>query len=100
MGEFFTGWRRKAGLVTLAMAVVLSVGWTRSIKERDVKGFVLFGKWNVVESDDQTLSWGAEVSSTPHWKVWYVPYWLLVWPLTLLSAWLIVGKPRKAKGAP
>ena len=30
MGEFFKGWRRKAGLVTLAMACLLMVGWLRS----------------------------------------------------------------------
>ena len=28
-----------------------------------------------------------------------VPYWSLVLPLTLLSAWLILAKPRKAKAA-
>jgi hypothetical protein len=28
-----------------------------------------------------------------------VPYWSLVLPLTLLSAWLILVKPRKAKPA-
>ncbi len=28
-----------------------------------------------------------------------VPYWSLVLPLTLLSAWLILGKPRKVKPA-
>ena len=30
---------------------------------------------------------------------WVIPYWLLVLPLTLLSAWLILAKPRKAKAA-
>ena len=30
---------------------------------------------------------------------WHVPYWSVVWPLTLLSAWLILAKPRKAKTA-
>jgi hypothetical protein len=29
-----------------------------------------------------------------------IPYWSLVLPLTLLSAWLILIKPRKAKGSP
>ena len=28
-----------------------------------------------------------------------IPYWSLVLPLTLLSAWLILAKPRKAKAA-
>ncbi len=36
------------------------------------------------------------------WRKAYVlivPYWSLVLPLTLLSAWLILAKPRKAKAA-
>ncbi|WP_373653509.1 hypothetical protein [Schlesneria sp. DSM 10557] len=28
-------------------------------------------------------------------RVWIVPYWSIVFPLTLLSAWLLIGKPRK-----
>jgi hypothetical protein len=28
-----------------------------------------------------------------------VPYWSIVIPLTLLSAWLLLGKPRQAKKA-
>ena len=30
MGEFFKGWRRKAGVVTLAMACALTAMWVRS----------------------------------------------------------------------
>ena len=26
--------------------------------------------------------------------VWVIPYWSIVFPLTLLSAWLLLGKPR------
>ncbi|HEY0984455.1 hypothetical protein [Schlesneria sp.] len=28
-------------------------------------------------------------------RVWIVPYWSIVLPPTLLSAWLLIGKPRK-----
>ena len=31
MGEFFRGWRRKVGVVTLLMACVLMAGWIRSL---------------------------------------------------------------------
>jgi len=31
MGEFFNGWRRKTGVVTLVMACVLLAGWVRTI---------------------------------------------------------------------
>lgn len=34
------------------------------------------------------------------YREWIIPYWSLVLPLTLLSAWLILVKPRKAKGTP
>ena len=35
----------------------------------------------------------------PEFRVsfWIIPYWSIILPLTLLSAWLIVGKLRKAK---
>ena len=29
---------------------------------------------------------------------WFIQYWVFVLPLTLLSAWLILGKRPKAKG--
>ena len=97
MGDFFKGWRRKAGVVTLAMAMLLTDAWIRSISTRDSVGFRLFGKWNVAASEEQSLQWGAEVPSTILWNVWTVPYWSIVLPLTLLSAWLILAKPRNAK---
>ena len=31
MGEFFRGWKRKIGVVTLVMACVFMVGWLRSL---------------------------------------------------------------------
>ena len=31
MGEFFKPWRRKAGLLTLVMALMLMAGWVRSL---------------------------------------------------------------------
>jgi hypothetical protein len=36
MGEFFHGWRRKFGLVTLVMACVSMAGWMRSHSVQDV----------------------------------------------------------------
>ena len=30
MGEFFHGWRRKVGIVTLVIACVFMAGWVRS----------------------------------------------------------------------
>ena len=36
MGEFFSGWRRKIGVVTLVTACVLMAGWIRSLRDGDV----------------------------------------------------------------
>jgi len=36
MREFFHGWRRKIGVVTLVMACVLMVGWVRSPETCDL----------------------------------------------------------------
>ena len=41
-----------------------------------------FGQFSV-----QTLNGGRL-------NVWTIPYWSIVWPLTLLSAYLILSKPR------
>jgi hypothetical protein len=35
VGDFFKGWRRKTGLVTLAMACVLTVAWMRNYANRN-----------------------------------------------------------------
>ncbi len=151
VGEFFKGWRRKAGLVTLAMACVLAVGWSRSYLATDalniptreftiqvlasVNGSLVWGGldgrkskfipnihvWDTREANgihdtlilgQQQFRWlGFEVvdfneryygrktqpNATVYHAYWIIRYWSLVPPLTLLSAWLILGKPRKAK---
>ena len=74
MGEFFQGWRRKAGLVTLAMACWLARRWGRHT-------------WCV-----ETLT-GNEMT-----EQWDAPDWHIVLPLTLLSAWLILGKTKRING--
>ena len=33
-------------------------------------------------------------------EFWCVPYWAITIPLTLLSAWLFVAKPRKRESGP
>lgn len=154
MGEFFHGWRRKAGCVTLMMACVLMCGWIRSFVGREYALFLcdndttnrlvsFNGKidWErfhqegpkrlsrsqfsdaetILENDkkrDCELKWTflgfgrgeyrSELldlfkSSNPHLpfesltqSVWIIPYWSVVLPLTLLSAYLILWKPRKA----
>lgn len=39
----------------------------------------------------------VDLAGIPMYRVdqWIVPYWVLAWPLTLLSVYLILWKPRK-----
>ena len=135
MGEFFKGWRRKIGVVTLVMACVFAAGWIRSFTITDEI-------WTVTPNSVRygIASWqgGVEYSKLkyvavlkPQWgraaqpiggnskrttqSPWVfhgriesnnggpthlhglgVPYWSIVMPLTLLSAWLLFSKPRQS----
>lgn len=161
MREFFRGWRRKVGCVTLVMACALMGLWVRSLTGINVvwfpfgtqtcvrfgsgEGRISWGKFSEpkLENLPTTIGWGrfSEIYNfhlpTPmgwnlfrgmpvdhpgwvHWSWWHcgfgmykaennpscpfmvtellVPHWSLVLPLTLLSAYLILWKPRKRKG--
>ncbi len=141
MDEFFKGWRRKAGLVTLAMALLLMAGWMRSAILMDVIIIACGKETHIAQSLEGELSWRwlvniAPQQSSAEWHTlkdaplylrfstatsltterqlkwcgfdfgttaendgsWgIVPYWSLVLPLTLLSAWLILVKARNEK---
>ena len=147
MREFFRGWRRKTGLALLAMAMLLTGAWIRSLVLQDQ--ILTQHKRSLlnVKSFDGRIWWGRhtptpfemtyEWMSNPfpkseridpwenydlHWcwkwggfnfgagkgnsamggretEIWIVPHWSIVLPLTLLSAWLILSKPRPAKSA-
>ena len=144
MGEFFKGWRRKVGVVTLMLTCVSAAGWVRSfivadfIQFADYQLIFLSGATNVVISigfanrifsmdslsvkktgildayyfDEPRRIWrfrfagfgvathkpGGIVSPNQQKmpSSWYyrIPHWSIVMPLTLLSAWLLLSKPR------
>ena len=117
MGEFFRGWRRKVGVVTLVMALVAMVGWIRSgfvdewvavcLGERTL--FVLVSTWRglSLESwpgmppDSPPFLWRSNQHNpsdglTPDDGQLRIPYCFIVIPLTLLSAFLLLTKPRKS----
>jgi hypothetical protein len=146
MFDFFKGWRRKAGVVTLGLACVLLGGWIWSCFE---SGYITVSVENInfvlnsaggnirattYDGMKSTLSigpgriwmekqWGrtflligtgstvivkdAESDGKPLWvpgseviDEWLsVPYWSLVWPLTLLSAYLLLWTPRPKREA-
>jgi len=60
------------------------------------------GNINLFESDLRTVLWQwrlmgfgkGQLPEGPKLSIWTVPYWSLVLPLTLLSAWLLLGTPR------
>ena len=150
VGEFFKGWRRKAGLVTLVIACVVAIGWMRSYTTKEEVLIPAIRRQHAVLSADGMLFWMAWEEKSPRLQWMSVPllapgphdvytrhfptsmlslmdlsivvdeqhliirgsdlslpaysrsvigYWLLAIPLTLLSAWLILAKPRKAKTA-
>jgi hypothetical protein len=115
VGEFFKGWRRKAGLVTLALAMVLTAGWMRSTLyydqffmqvPRGVLHYVCSENGRIVVESPADRFWDDEsfaLYSGPidyQWERVGIPYWSLVLPLTLLSAWLILAKQPKSKTGP
>ena len=138
MREFFHGWRRKVGCVTLVMACALTIGWMRSVTKCDevripVKNGVVVGMvsgassvgihWGIDNGLRYPEVWSIEASESPGsclmdlgWRVrgdllgfgfvyipgdrsslWAVPYILMVLPLAILSAYLILWKPRRVK---
>ena len=142
MGDYFRGWRRKIGIVTLLLAGVFTGGWVRSMSYID--GLVLpnpSGLHHQLASYQGCLHWQslettqsiprsgwfrwashAATASTPNlmvnlgswrWKIagfgvrqyvddnshvitTAIPYWFFTFPLTLLSAYLLLSKPRKS----
>jgi len=111
MLTFFHGWRPKMGVVTLLLACVLGIGWVRSLlitddvlvwsyEDADVNGggqyrlrshnqiLELFHRHSVYLPVQRTRV-GSEESPL------YFHYAELEFPLTLLSAYLLLGRPRR-----
>ena len=112
MGDFFHGWRRKTGCVLLVIAWVLMGEWERSYHSTRCS-FELAGLGGLyrIESGDGCVRLAGCVPQhfstwepgTTDYKIvplgwetfWHIPYWSLVLMVTLVSAYLIVWKPRK-----
>jgi len=144
MGEFFRPWRRKIGVVTLAMACVFAAGWVRSNSVEDLEDVLRVSiskrQTTTFKSRNGTICWadfdkpeaiagiGSAVISdhfgpsestpaSPEWqRSWFgisfgqqcdpydgtrirfcnIPHWSIVTPLTLISAYLLLSKPRSS----
>lgn len=111
MREFFCGWRRKAGCVTLVMALILFGGWMRSGQGFDQFWFQTQSTCYFVESSDggirafwvyerrrtRPYGWRTELIHETRSDRTYVRYSPLVLTLTAVSAYLILWKPRQRK---
>lgn len=145
MGEFFQGWRRKIGVLTLMMACVFTNIWfitnhrcfelVSAIGEpiqilTARKGFFRWSSYMDINTTAAPFLWQSWPASENNiepmdaplmrieWQwhlawcgfefgkgrchgrspmaVWAIPYWPVAVPLTLLSAYLLVSKPRKS----
>ena len=114
MGEFFKGWRRKVGCSLLLLLLPLMTLWIRSNTFYDMimfKGIQVFSNcgcmawdWQGWDTPDADVTAWVSGDASPFDEDWYFatdgvrfPYWIIVTPLTLLSAYLILGKPQRAK---
>lgn len=163
MREFFRGWKRKTGVLTLLLACVFAAGWLRSDTQQDEITVTAFSLVNSFVSNSGNLSWwrwhdpkatwffewdtrrngnhhatetqkfdallNCELQSkrrqfanrtatvliiyfdrdqpatrvekpkpaTDRPTVHNTPYWSIVIPLTILSAWLLLSKPKQPK---
>ena len=129
MGEFFRGWRRKIGVMTLLMACVFAAGWVRSgfcgdgfdyrtaLRVLSLDCMVLISVsrveqfywtwpdyWSLpfsqfdLDNTDLKLNLAGilfGVTGDSSHDIVAIPYHWIVIPLTLLSAWLLLSKPRK-----
>lgn len=124
MKDFFHGWRRKAGVVTLGLACAVMGMWVRSLRSFDAAYFMMEGRQHAVYSVNASLNWsawkherdmelnklasqampaydwwivaampGGEYDYNEHGR-WSIPNLSIVLPLTLLSAYLLLWKPR------
>jgi hypothetical protein len=124
MREFFYGWRRKAGVVTLVMSLALMAGWIRSTVAYDEFRVTIGTYRPFLLSQESRIWWGRWVDHSrrapaygwrnlahrdpdpfarrPGGSVTYsaipsrMPYGVLVLPLTLLSACLLLSKSRRS----
>jgi hypothetical protein len=121
MREFFKPRRRKIGVMTLVLACAFAAGWVRSFS---ISEWVIFEDVHlIITSQFGRIQWnkyGWEVSDGPiqfgscdvrlippeyetsEYRNYNqeIPYALLVLPLSILSAWVLLRKPRPAKPKP
>jgi hypothetical protein len=105
MREFFKGWRRKVGCAALVMAMTLLVAWMRSQFVSDRRCLLEYDSLSrhlIAESKSGWLSifemkviqhvdGSRDIENSSGVSINYLT---VIAPLTLLSAYLILWKPR------
>lgn len=87
MREFFKGWRRKVGCVTLLMALLLAVGWVRSYQDQEIVIEYRGQSANYfIHSREGILCGVGDQISYGQFQLWSASYWSIILALTLLSA--------------
>lgn len=61
MGDFFNGWRRKAGCIALVTACVFVGLWLRSTQADDAFRIMIYGRKHLLRSHQQRIDWWAWV---------------------------------------
>ena len=99
MNEFVRRSKRVAGCVALVIALELIGPWMLSFTRRfDLVTWMYSGERQYLASERGAIFWHNDPRSTPTYRQGELTYcWSIVIPLTLLSAWLLLWKPRPAK---
>jgi len=129
MRDVFLGWKRKLGVLLLAMTCGLVVVWVRSFSTTDDhvtlwKNHSLYShngsiSWNVRYPDNSPFDFGGRsmVKQKSRWewcgivycdlatpgsglKQYWIADWYLITPLTAFAAWLLISKTRRPKPDP
>jgi hypothetical protein len=105
MREFFRGWKRKLGVVTLGLACVFAGWWIHAqslVTNTEGIRFRFDFTSDGVDFDCTDFAYSIQSSGAGSGRMktlarLLVPYWAIVSPLTLLSAYLLLSKPRPSK---
>ena len=105
MSGFFNCRRRKLGVFTLFTACVFMAGWVRaqfteldnhmSFTTFDESRYALFLNPEGIELGKFEITQEGNRQGVSIQLILEIPHWSITIPLTLISLWLLLSKPRK-----